>query len=373
MTRTPRTAVAVLTAALALLLPTAAASAEPDCPPVNPGLDPGEPPDGVVPFLGAADPVCAAIAWSEATWPRGDDRDLGSTAGVVFLARADVFADSLASGAVQSRGPLLLTPPDALDPRVADELARLAPEQVVVLGGEGAVSQEVIDGLAADGHDVDRVGGDTRTDTAVGLAGLSPDATTAVVVRGYGDDRAGSSWADSLSIGGWASSVGAPVLLTDGAGLPTAVRAYLRSSQVEEVVVVGGTDAVPDGVLADLRGLGLSVSRVAGADRFSTAVAVATDLWGHPGAADAERSLLVEATQQDAWASGVAAAGYAAKWGAPILLSTADGLPAVTAAWLGDSGCEQVEGTGAAVCLPPSPQRQPSPERQPPDRVRSLR
>lgn len=347
----PRVAIAVFTAFALAVVPTAVYAASASW-------------DEVV-VLDADDPVGAAVAWSRATFDDG-------TVARVFLARADVFADSLASGgAQQSATPLLLTGPDELDPRTADELARLDPDQVVVVGGDEAVSDPVVDELEGFGYEAPRVDGTTRTDTAVGLAGLLPDAERAVVVRGYGDDSTGSSWADSLAAGGWAASQGAPVLLTDGSGLPSVVADHLEGSAVEEVVVVGGVDAVPDAVLDDVAALGLTARRVAGADRYSTAVAVATDLWGIDGAADTDRTVLVEATAGDAWASGFAAASHAGVFSAPVLLSDPDGgLTDPVTGWVGDGNPSGTlvcgPGVAGGVCAPPpAPEPSPSPEPEP--------
>lgn len=61
----------------------------------------------------------------------------------VYLARADLFADAVAAGSLTG-GPILLTPNDELPEGVADEIRRLSPATVTVLGGSQAVSDGVL-------------------------------------------------------------------------------------------------------------------------------------------------------------------------------------------------------------------------------------
>ncbi|NJI60299.1 hypothetical protein HCX50_12755 [Microbacterium oxydans] len=79
-----------------------------------------------------------AVAVSAASFP---------TAGVpvVYLANGRDFPDALAGAAAAGHfgGPVLLTEPGALPPVVAQELARLKPQKIVILGGTGVVTEAV--------------------------------------------------------------------------------------------------------------------------------------------------------------------------------------------------------------------------------------
>lgn len=79
----------------------------------------------------------------------------------VYLASNHAFADALAAAPLlrgESTG-LLLTDPTRLDTPVRDELARLDPEQVVVLGGVAAVSSHVVEAVRGLGPAVTRIAG----------------------------------------------------------------------------------------------------------------------------------------------------------------------------------------------------------------------
>jgi putative cell wall-binding protein len=71
-------------------------------------------------------------------WPGGAD--------TVYLARADLFPDALAAGPMTrlDNGPLLLVDVERIPQVVRDELDRLNPTKIVILGGTSAVSPTVV-------------------------------------------------------------------------------------------------------------------------------------------------------------------------------------------------------------------------------------
>lgn len=277
--------------------------------------------------------VEVAIAYSRVTFPDGGVAS-------ALLARDDLFADALASGGLQQDGPLLLTPGDALDDDVAAELERLGVTEVVLMGGEAAISPAVEEALRDAGLDVRRIEGDTRIGTAAAAAGELPQATTALLVRAFdsGSGDASQAFADALAAGAWAASAGIPVLLTDSVSLSGETSAHLASSGITNVVVLGGESAVGEQVLDDVRSMGIDVTRVAGDTRFATATA-ALAAQGVT-AADATTVLVVEGQTADAWTRGFPAAAYVAQTGAALVLANSDQLPAETTAWLTSAGTD---------------------------------
>ena len=65
-----------------------------------------------------------------------------------------------------------------------------------------------------------------------------------------------------------------PVLLVTAGGVPTVTAAELRRLQPDRIVIDGGSREVSADVERALGGFARSVERVAGADRFETAVAL---------------------------------------------------------------------------------------------------
>ena len=168
----------------------------------------------------------------------------------VVLANAGNFPDALAGAAYAAAAgaPVLLTGSEALDPRVADLLTVIGDgAEVLLAGGEAAVSDAVLGELVAMGAKVTRLSGDTRFATSAAVAEALFDEATAVVVA------TGATFPDALSGAAHAGRLGAPVLLV-GETLPDAVREYLaeRRGQVEVVYVLGGENAVPAAVMAEV-------------------------------------------------------------------------------------------------------------------------
>lgn len=292
--------------------------------------------------LSASDNVGAALAWSGETFAPG-------TAPQVLLARDDLFADSLASGAAQARidAPLLLTGDGVVDPRVFIELQRLGADRVVILGGDVALSESIDTQLEAAGYDTERVFGITRVETAIAVTDrFFPAATRAIIARAFEDDEPTQAFADSLATGAFSASTNLPVLYSEIQTLSPSTREFLQSSHIAQVTLAGGADALSPAVAEEIRALGIEVVRVEGSNRFSTATAMAGGR-GFASAGRAERVILTEGASPDAWADGFSAAMQAAGSGAPLVLSDNGDLPAETRAYLADA-----EGRIALVCGP---------------------
>lgn len=86
--------------------------------------------------LAGADRYATAVEISERAFPE--------SAPVVYVARADAFADALAGGSLTD-GPVLLVPSCGTVPAVVRaEIRRLAPSEIIALGGTGAVCDAVL-------------------------------------------------------------------------------------------------------------------------------------------------------------------------------------------------------------------------------------
>ena len=300
--------------------------------------------------LGGKDAVEAAIAFSQATFPDGAE--------TAVLARDDLFADGLSSGAFQGffDAPLLLTGSGDLDERTAAELIRLGMDRVTILGGEDALHPVVVAKLEAAGLEVIRVDGPTRVETAVEAAGVtSAAATTAVLVRAYpdagqGDDQA---FADVLAAGPYAAENGWPILLTTSDALHPAVADYLAGSAVQDVVIIGGGSAVSGSAEGELRDMGLTTRRVAGANRYATAIAIA-EARGFADSGDADRIILAESNSRaDVWAPGFAASSHGDRNRAPVILANGLELPAESLEFILNGLSDNLTDGGAAlVCAP---------------------
>src|SRR5680860_1308334 len=263
------------------------------------------------------------------------------TASTAVLARADDPADALAGAPLAALldAPLLLTSASGLSPGVAAELARLGTDHAYVLGGAGALSEQIERDLDAAGISaITRLPGASRFATAAMVAGELRDLTGAAlervfVVEGLHADPA-RGWPDALSASGLAALAGEPVLLATRDVLPAITADSLRDLDARQVVIVGGPFAVSAQVQAELEALVDDVVRVAGRDRYETSALVA-DLAVSAGA-DAGHPWL--ATGRD-WPDALAAVPAATHDGGVLLLidGHVPGGSRATHAWLADS------------------------------------
>lgn len=196
---------------------------------------------GVVQRIGGADryEVAANVA---AAYPADVPR--------VYLASGQDYPDALAGAALAAHqgAPLLITRSTFLPTAVAEQLERLSPGQLIVLGGTGAVSSATARAAAAysDTGTFTRLSGTDRYATAEAVSRSYPAATTRAYVT------SGTAYPDALVAAARGGRQGAPLLLTRPASVPSATSSALRRLSLSSVYVVGGSAVVSDRVVAEL-------------------------------------------------------------------------------------------------------------------------
>ncbi|UKJ65516.1 cell wall-binding repeat-containing protein [Cellulosimicrobium cellulans] len=227
---------------------------------------------------------------------------------VVYVASGAGFADALsaAPAAAVQGGPLLLVQPNGVPAVVADELRRLAPQRIVVVGGAGAVSNAVYTQLAGYTSAIRRDSGADRYATSR----LVSERAFAGSAVGVAYVATGVDFPDALSAGAVAGAYGVPVVLVNGkaGSVDAPTKQLFQSLGVEAVGIAGGTGAVSASIEADLLDepyIDGAVARFAGKNRYETSVALNKDVfeWA-TGAFLATGSGYADAL------SGAAAAGY---------------------------------------------------------------
>ncbi|XKH50430.1 cell wall-binding repeat-containing protein [Chryseomicrobium palamuruense] len=231
------------------------------------------------------------------------------SAETVVIARGDHFADSLSAAplAYQKDAPILLTRSNTLPQSIMDEIKRLGAKRAIIVGGTGAISNDVRLQLADLKLITTRVSGQDRYATAAAVAGELDDYTGAILVSG-------ENFADALSAGSPSALYGMPILLTRQNTLPASTKAALED--VEETVIVGGTVAVSAAVEAHVP----EAYRVSGSNRYATSVAVAEEFF-------AEGSAVNYVANGRQFADALSGAVLAANNEAPILLTEQAKLP----------------------------------------------
>jgi putative cell wall-binding protein/5-hydroxyisourate hydrolase-like protein (transthyretin family) len=196
---------------------------------------------------------------SKAAYPTG--------APVVFLVKGDDFPDALAAGPLAAAygGPIMITPSTGLNDTVRQELKRLAPAEVFVIGLPSTLNAQVKAALPGlKDQDIHEIRGLNRYHTATLIA-------EALEAKLGSVDRvvlvAGDNFPDALSAGPLAAKQGWAILLTPQKGpLPDATRQTILDLGVKTALRVGTRVALPSGTAA---------TDLVGTDRYHTSALVA--------------------------------------------------------------------------------------------------
>ena len=269
------------------------------------------------------------------------------SANAVVLAVGTNFPDALAGAPLAKKvgGPLLLTPGNAVDSEVVNEIHRVLKPggHVYVLGGTSAITPAVVNGLGLPGAQVTRIGGVDRYDTSLKIAAAMGNPGHVVLATGTG-------FADALSAGSYASTVfadnGAPaaILLTNDKVMNGAVAAYAHNAKAVAAVGAQAVAATGNAHLTNV------TAKFAGFDRFDTAAQVAGTFHGEHVAGVATGL---------SFADALTGAAQLSEAGGPLVLTNVTNLPAFSAnalhginASLGGAGLVEIFGGPVAINVP---------------------
>ena len=169
---------------------------------------------------------------------------------VVYIANGLNFPDALSGAPVAGKNdaPVLLVPPDGIPDPIRDELTRLRPGRVVVLGGESVVSRATETALhLLTMAPVTRLSGPDRFATSAAISAINFDPGVPVVYIANG-----LNFPDALSGAPVAGKNGSPVLLVPPDSIPPVIQAELSRLRPARIVVLGGESVVSGSVLQQL-------------------------------------------------------------------------------------------------------------------------
>lgn len=199
---------------------------------------------------------------SESGWQQSD---------YVVLVDGENFPDALCAAPLAKLvgAPILLTEHDGLDKNTKEEIKRLNPKTVYIIGKYGAVSKSTEDEISALNITVNRLGGKDRYETSALVAGevkkLKEENNTPVSEIAL---ASGAGYADALSIASIAASKGMPILLTSRDTLPDSINSFIQSnkSTIKDSYIIGGTSCIGQDILNTVP----ESLRLSGEDRYET-------------------------------------------------------------------------------------------------------
>ena len=230
--------------------------------------------------LGGVDRYAANVAMSQEIHPLGESYSLP----VIYIASGEKYPDALSAGpvAIANGGGLLLVRYGDIPAVVLDEIQRLNPQRIVVVGGPASVSPAVYTQLAGLTDGIARITGSDRYEVSRNLlrqelaCGTPPCLATVFVVTGR-------NFPDALSAGPAAAHVGGAVLLVDGAqaSLDAPTLTLLNDMGVNQAYIAGGPASVSPAIKSHLDDvLSGPVTRFTGADRYEAAAAMNSAIFG---------------------------------------------------------------------------------------------
>ncbi|WP_377887680.1 cell wall-binding repeat-containing protein [Alkalihalobacillus sp. R86527] len=212
--------------------------------------------------------VETAIAVSQKGWPELIEKEVVLDGDKIkgkfaIMASGLTFPDSLAASPLSTYldAPILLQQRNTLSDANTAELERLGVTHVVIVGGNGAVSNRIEEQLVEKEINTIRLSGKDRYETSVAINDAIPFATNKAMIA------SGENFPDALSIAPYAGKMHTPVLFVQKNKVPTGVASYLRDNNIAESYIIGGEGVIKD---STVQSLGIPSSRISGKDRYET-------------------------------------------------------------------------------------------------------
>ena len=181
----------------------------------------------------------------------------------VILASGETFADALSAVPLSgiNECPILLTGYNRISSFTMNEIKRLNPKKIIVIGGEGAISKKVCDDIKKINKNIvfERIGGRDRYETSY-LIASKIKSKEAFLVYGY-------NYADTLSIATISAIKGIPILLTEEKYIPKPIKNYIDgNTNVNKYYIIGEKGVISESIERQIK----NAERLGGKDRYET-------------------------------------------------------------------------------------------------------
>ncbi|MGL6107505.1 cell wall-binding repeat-containing protein [Romboutsia sp.] len=255
-----------------------------------------------------------AVKISQEGWQGGSDK--------VILINGEAIADGITATPLATTydAPMLLTKKDSIPDSTKQEIRRLNPKEIVIIGGSAVVSEQIKNELQSTMNTtVTRIGGSTRHETSLNIAKEIDgyhDVSKIYIANGYRGE------VDALTIAAKAGEDKQPIILSDKTQIPENTYNWLRNENLKDAYFIGGEDNLTTDVIHQVAAIttveeGNSVykNRVYGLDRHETNSKVMEKFYP-------EQSLdAVLVARSDVLVDALLAGPLAAKLNSPILIT----------------------------------------------------
>lgn len=257
-----------------------------------------------------------AVKVSQEGWPNGSDK--------VIIVNGNAIADGVTATPLATAydAPILLSKDNNVPQETLDEIARLKPSEIIVIGGNAVVPESVVNTLKSSTKlSVRRIAGIDRHETSLRIAqelDKKYDVNKAYIVNGYKGES------EALSIAPKAGMDNQPIILTHENSLPDETYKWLKNENLTDAYFIGNQYDITTDVIhqvADITSVntaaGQSVykNRINGADKHEINDNVINKFYPQ-----ANLDAMIVA-KSDVLIDALAAGPLAAKLNAPILLN----------------------------------------------------
>ena len=223
-----------------------------------------------------------------------------ATGGTVVLVNGNAVADGIAATplAASENASILLANTNNLPSETANRMKEIAPQKVIIVGGENAVSKALEAKIANDyAVEVQRIAGKDRYATSFEIAKKlvesGAEINTAYIVAGTGE-------ADALSVASKAGADKQPIILTGKDSINPEMYAWLKEQNLEDAYFIGGNKVISDNVINSVNEIttnDVTANRIAGNNREETNAKVIEKLYtgGFSNVYAAKSTVLVDA------------------------------------------------------------------------------
>lgn len=204
--------------------------------------------------FGGKDRYETSIRISQGEWQYSD---------YVILVSGKNFPDALSATPLSKKynAPILLTEGEGISSNLMGEIERLNAKNAFIIGGTGAVSENVERQLTQNGIICTRISGKDRYETSAKVA-KSIGTSNGVFIA------SGENFPDAVSVGAIAAIKEMPILLTSKDKLPDEVKKVIGTNG--KYYIIGGEGSVSNNAVSEIG----YYKRIGGRNRYETNVAV---------------------------------------------------------------------------------------------------
>lgn len=245
-----------------------------------------------------------------------------TSGGTVVLVNGNAIVDGISATplAASENASILLTDKDRLPSETSKRIKEIAPEKIIIIGGENTVSSSLESKIAKDyAVKVERISGKDRYDTSFEIAKKLVENGVEIekvyIVSGRGE-------ADALSIASKAGEEKQPIILTNKDSINKDMFDWLKEQNIQDAYFIGGDRVISNNVINSVNEITIndvSKNRISGSNREETNAKVIERFYkeGYSAIFAAKSNVLVDA---------LSAGPIAAQRNCPVVLVNSNGL-----------------------------------------------